>query len=264
MPEAVGVLFRDRDKVAYLLPNDLDLHPGLEIIAESRRGLEVGKVITPQMEVSKRELESPVRPITRVMTDEDRAQDRENQRNNERAFILCEKLINQHGLDMKLIEAEQTFDGNRTFFYFVAEERVDFRVLVRDLAAELESRIQLQQIGIRDAAKKMGGCGGCGQGLCCATWLRAFAPVSIRMAKDQGLPLNPTKLSGVCGRLKCCLRYENKFYRDVSKLYPRIGSQYTTPKGKGKVIDRNVIAGGITVDLPDQGRYTCLCEIEKS
>jgi len=263
MPKVVGVLFPDREQLNYLLCDDLELRPGTEIIGESRRGIEVGKVMTEPLEMPEQDLEQPPRAVIRIMTEEDRAQHRRNQERNREAFLLCERLIIEHNLDMKLIGAEQTFDGSRIFFYFVAEERVDFRALVRDLAAKLKTRIQMQQIGVRDAAKKLGGCGCCGRDLCCATWLTEFAPVSIRMAKDQGLPLNPNKLSGVCGRLKCCLRYENKFYCEVGRLYPRIGSEYVTPKGKGKVIERNLLSGMVTVEIPEQGRYTFFCNVEE-
>lgn len=259
MPQVVGVMFKDRSKVVYYSPGDLALTWGMEVVAESNRGLEVGMVVAGVKLLSEGDIEPPLRAVTRVMTEADRSQHLENERKNRDAFRVCEELIAKHKLSMRLVEADQTFDCNRIFFYFVSEERVDFRNLVKDLAAALKKRIQLQQIGVRDSAKRMGGCGPCGRELCCSTWLRGFDPISIRMAKDQGLPLNPTKLSGVCGRLKCCLRYENKFYQEMNKLFPKLGSQYPTEKGNGRVLERNLLTGHLIVDVPEHGRCVCAC-----
>lgn len=259
MPVVVGVVFNDRTRVSYHDPGELSLRRGTQVVAESNRGVEIGKVLTEPFDLPAEEVEPPIRRLLRIMTEADRQQQSAVVNKGREAYHLCEELIRRQEIEIKLVEAEYTFDLSRIYFYFVAEERIDFRDLVKDLAAVLKKRIQLHQIGVRDTAKRLGGCGACGRELCCSTWLRAFDPISIRLAKEQGLPLNPIKLSGACGRLKCCLRYENVFYKELSKLFPKIGAQFETPHGMGKVVDRNILKGEVVVIVPEQGRYACPC-----
>lgn len=212
MTKVVGIRFKKAGKIYYFLPGGIDLKPSDSVIVETARGMEFGKVVLPLREIPAEEVVSPLKEVLRKATSEDEEQFSNNERKEKEAFQICLTKINAHKLPMKLIDVEYTFDGNKIIFSFTAEGRVDFRELVKDLAAVFRTRIELRQIGVRDEAKMLGGLGSCGRELCCASFLGDFEPVSIRMAKDQNLSLNPTKISGICGRLMCCLKYENGCY----------------------------------------------------
>jgi len=255
MLPVIGVNFRPAGKVYYFDPADLPLKQGDTVIAETQRGVDLGKVKTPVREVPEEQVTPPLRRVVRVATAADLARRDANKERAESALQLCRKRVESRQLPMKLLAGEYAFDGSQVLFYFAAEGRVDFRELVKDLAAVLRTRIQLHQVGARDAAKLMGGIGPCGRGLCCATWLTTFEPISMRMAKEQSLFLNPTKFSGACGKLMCCLRYEYDHYRETKAKLPGIGKEVNTPRGKGKVIGHNVIREWVIVDIPDSGHF---------
>jgi cell fate regulator YaaT (PSP1 superfamily) len=251
--QVVGVNFRRAGKVYYFDPNELPLQQGDQVIAETQRGVDMGDVKTKIKEVDPDHVALPLRKVVRVATSDDLARREANRAREESALTLCRKRVEARRLPMKLLTSEYAFDGSQVVFYFSAEGRIDFRELVKDLASVLRTRIQLHQVGARDAAKLMGGIGPCGRGLCCATWLTSFEPVSMKMAKEQSLFLNPTKFSGVCGKLMCCLRYEYDNYRDTKAKLPAIGAQVATPRGNGKVIGHNVIREWVIVEIPDAG-----------
>ncbi|MGD0152907.1 MAG: stage 0 sporulation family protein [Thermacetogeniaceae bacterium] len=209
----VGIRFRDAGKIYFFKPKQFQLQPKDQVVVETARGIEFGTVVIGERQVAPEETVTPLREVIRKATTEDCAKMEENKRRSKEAFSVCGQKIAEHGLPMKLIDAEFTFDAGKVLFYFTAEGRVDFRELVKDLAAVFRTRIELRQIGVRDEAKLLGGLGPCGRELCCSTWLGDFVPVSIRMAKGQNLSLNPTKISGICGRLMCCLKYEDATYR---------------------------------------------------
>ncbi|TDA68651.1 MAG: stage 0 sporulation family protein [Clostridia bacterium] len=248
MPEVIGVRFRRAGKVYYFDPGDLELVPEERVIVETSRGLECGQVVTGRRQVPEAEIVSPLKPVIRRVNPEDELQLEANAASEKEAFRICQERIAAHGLPMKLIEVECTFDLNKIIFYFSAEGRIDFRQLVRELAAIFHTRIEMRQIGVRDEAKMLGGVGCCGRELCCTTFLDEFDPVSIKMAKEQNLSLNPTKISGVCGRLMCCLRFENETYEDRSQ-YPRCGMGVKTPRGVGVVSGCDVMRERVTVTL---------------
>ncbi len=212
MAKVVGIRFKKAGKIYYFLPGGLDIRPNDNVIVETARGMEFGKVVLPLREIQSEEVVSPLKEVLRKATPEDEELFNNNETKEKEAFKVCVSKIIAHKLPMKLIDVEYTFDGNKIIFSFTAEGRVDFRELVKDLAAVFRTRIELRQIGVRDEAKMLGGLGSCGRELCCASFLGDFEPVSIRMAKDQNLSLNPTKISGICGRLMCCLKYENGCY----------------------------------------------------
>ena len=212
MAKVVGIRFKKAGKIYFFLPGGLDLKPNDHVIVETARGMEYGKVILPLREIPPEDIVSPLKEVLRKATPEDEEAFRNNEKKEKEAFRICLNKISTHKLPMKLIDVEYTFDGNKIIFSFTAEGRVDFRELVKDLAAIFRTRIELRQIGVRDEAKMLGGLGSCGRELCCASFLGDFEPVSIRMAKDQNLSLNPAKISGICGRLMCCLKYENGCY----------------------------------------------------
>ncbi|MCL5057851.1 MAG: stage 0 sporulation family protein [Actinobacteria bacterium] len=247
----VGVRFKKAGKVYYFDPGDMELGVDDDVIVETARGIEYGEVVTGTADVPEEEVVAPLKKVLRKATDEDRRQLRENRDKETRAYHIGLEKITTHGLPMKLVGVEQTFDGNKIIFYFTAEGRIDFRDLVKDLAAVFRTRIELRQIGVRDEAKMMGGLGCCGRELCCSTWLADFASVSIRMAKDQNLSLNPTKISGICGRLMCCLKYENDTYELAREEFPEVGSRVVTPQGEGKVIGINIFKKTISVELKE-------------
>lgn len=251
MPKVVGVRFRKAGKIYYFDPGNLELKPGQEVVVETSRGLELGDVVQESKKVNDDEIVPPLRLVRRVATESDKNKISENKCKEEEAFKVCQEKIEKHGLAMKLVEVEYTFDHNKIIFYFTAENRVDFRELVRDLAAVFRTRIELRQIGVRDEAKIVGGMGPCGRGLCCATFLGSFGPVSIRMAKEQNLSLNPTKISGICGRLMCCLRYEADHYEHARGEFPDTGDRVITPKGDGKVISTNIVKKTVLVELEE-------------
>ena len=245
----IGVRFREAGKVYYFDPNGADLQKGNHVIVETVRGVECGEVVMSNKTIADKDLPEPLKRIIRVATDEDMKIVKENEEKERKAFEICSEKIKLHNLEMKLVNVEYTFDRNKIMFYFTADGRVDFRELVKDLAYIFRTRIELRQIGVRDEAKKTGGMGICGRPFCCNTFLGEFQPVSIKMAKEQGMILNPTKISGTCGRLMCCLKYEQDVYSDLLKITPKIGAIVNTPDGKGNVIDVNLITGMLTVTL---------------
>ena len=250
MTVVTGVKFRNAGKVYYFDPGDhRELKIGDGVIVETARGLEFGTICMEPAEVDNKEVVKPLKSIIRVATEADYVRKEENDNKKEEAMRLCQEKVDLHGLEMKLIDVEYTFDNNKVIFYFTADGRVDFRELVKDLAGVFRMRIELRQVGVRDEAKILGGCGPGGKGLCCATWMSEFQPVSIKMAKTQNLSLNPTKISGICGRLMCCLKYENDTYIDLRKGMPEIGEVVETESGKAKVIDNNLLCGKIRVRL---------------
>ncbi len=250
MLEVVGVRFRRAGKIYYFDPGALELKPGQEVIVETSRGLEFGEVVQKNKEVGTEEVVPPLRLVRRMVATADLQQLAENRQKEMEAEKICLEKIEKHGLEMKLVDVEYTFDRNKIIFYFTADGRIDFRELVKDLAAIFRTRIELRQIGVRDEAKMLGGLGPCGRGLCCATFLEDFGPVSIRMAKEQNLSLNPTKISGICGRLMCCLRYEAEHYESSRGDFPSPGDQVITPRGQGKVVNRNIISKTVLVEMP--------------
>lgn len=241
MADVVGVKFKDVGKMYYFSPGKNRVNVGDHVIVETARGLEFGTVCREQTTVNDSELVAPLKNIIRIATEADQKKHEENLAKKDNALRLCQEKIDAHGLEMKLIDVEYTFDNSKVVFYFTADGRVDFRELVKDLASVFRMRIELHQIGVRDEAKMIGGVGSCGRGLCCSTWLRDFEPVSIKMAKVQNLSLNPTKISGICGRLMCCLKYENDIYNELKKGMPNVGERVKTPDGVGVVTDINIL-----------------------
>ncbi|MGN0694673.1 MAG: stage 0 sporulation family protein [Lentihominibacter sp.] len=241
MIKVVGVKFKDAGKMYYFGPGDSEVKLGDDVIVETARGIEYGNVTMGETEIDESSLVAPLKNIVRKATEEDTQHHKENLAKKEKAMKICHEKIIAHGLEMKLIDAEYTFDNSKVVFYFTADGRVDFRELVKDLASVFRMRIELRQIGVRDEAKMIGGVGNCGRGLCCNTWLSDFEPVSIKMAKLQNLSLNPTKISGICGRLMCCLKYENDLYVEMKKGMPNVGERVRTPDGPGIVTDVNIL-----------------------
>lgn len=233
------------------------MKPGDGVIVETVRGLEFGTVVTEPRARKPEEQDQLLKPVVRKATAEDLERLVELREKERNAFRIGVDKINAHGLPMKLVGVDYTFDANKIIFYFTAEGRVDFRELVRDLAAVFRTRIELRQIGVRDEAKMIGGLGGCGRELCCASWLREFSPVSIRMAKEQNLSLNPAKISGICGRLMCCLKYESEVYEQAKEAYPDVGTRVKTPAGDGKVTGVNIFKNTVTVELKDTKHQQC-------
>lgn len=251
MVKVVGVRFKKAGKVYYFNPGDLVLKLGTPVIVETSRGQEYGEVVMETKDVNETDLVLPLKNVLRVAKEEDCQQVLENRLKEEEAFNTCLEKITKHGLDMKLVDVEYTFDKSKVIFYFTADGRIDFRELVKDLAAIFRTRVELRQIGVRDEAKMIGGLGTCGRMLCCSTFLGDFEPVSIRMAKDQNLSLNPTKISGICGRLMCCLRYESDSYEEAKDVFPKAGDNVVTPVGTGKVQGVNIIKRNVRVEIID-------------
>ena len=242
MKKVIGVRFRTAGKVYYFDPLDLDIKKGSHVIVETARGIEYGTVVGDVKEVEDEKVVAPLKSVLRIATEKDDEQEKKNKEKEKDAFKICLEKIKKHGLEMKLIDAEYTFDNNKVLFYFTADGRVDFRELVKDLASVFKTRIELRQIGVRDETKIRGGRGICGRPLCCHTHQSDFIPVSIKMAKEQNLSLNPTKISGVCGRLMCCLKHEEDTYEEINKRLPNVGDYVTTPDGlKGEVHSVNVL-----------------------
>ena len=231
MTKVVGVRFRNVGKIYYFSPKDYEIKTGDHVIVETARGIEYGKVVLAPREVDEEDVVHPLKEVLRVATKEDDEREAQNRVREREAFKICQKKIREHGLEMKLIDAEYTFDNNKVLFYFTADGRIDFRQLVKDLAAIFKTRIELRQIGVRDETKILGGIGICGRELCCHSHLSEFIPVSIKMAKEQNLSLNPTKISGVCGRLMCCLKNEEEAYEELNSRLPYIGSHVKTAEG---------------------------------
>ena len=249
MTKIVGVRFKEGGKVYYFAPGEHKVSKGEKIVVETARGVEMGEVAVAPCDVDEKEIIAPLKPMLRIATDHDKKQAELNKKKEPEAFRICNEKILKHGLEMKLIKVEYAFDGSKILFYFTSGGRVDFRELVKDLAAVFKTRIELRQIGVRDEAKMLGGLGICGRSLCCASYLSDFQPVSIKMAKEQNLSLNPTKISGSCGRLMCCLKYEQDNYEEMLKITPREGSLVKTPEGKGMVESVSLLKGIIKVKL---------------
>ena len=242
MAKVVGVRFRNVGKIYYFNPKNYKVKPGDHVIVETARGVEYGKVVLAPKDVVDDQVVHPLKEVLRVATKDDDEREKYNRKRERDAFKICQKKIREHGLEMKLIDAEYTFDNNKVLFYFTADGRIDFRQLVKDLASIFKTRIELRQIGVRDETKILGGIGICGRCLCCHTYLSEFAPVSIRMAKEQNLSLNQTKISGVSGRLMCCLKNEQETYEELNRRLPGIGDTVTTPDGiQGNVQSVNVL-----------------------
>ncbi len=252
MVTVVGVKFKTGGKVYYFAPGELELRNGDNVIVETARGIEYGTVAMENRDIEDDQIVSPLKEVIRVATEADNAQLAKNHEKEKEAYRICEEKIAKHGLEMKLVDAEYTFDNNKVLFYFTADGRIDFRELVKDLASVFRTRIELRQIGIRDEAKMIGGLGICGCKLCCNAYMGDFHPVSIKMAKEQGLSLNPTKISGVCGRLMCCLKYEQNCYEELTKVTPNVGAQVKTPGGVGVVQSVSILKGLVKVKL-DKG-----------
>src|SRR5438128_8592293 len=245
----VGIRFRPAGRIYYFDPQGASYSTGQYVIVETSRGVEAGRVVIASKKLTERELSDPLKPVLRLANEDELRMMLSFKTKEKEALVQCAQQVQQHNLPMKLVETEYTFDGSRLTFYFTADERVDFRALVRDLAATFRTRIELRQIGARDQAKLQGGVGPCGKTLCCSSWITDFGVVSIKMAKEQGLPLNPSKISGVCGRLLCCLSYENENYIQAKQLMPQIGTVLNTPSGPGKVVSINVPKDSVEVIL---------------
>ena len=266
METIVGVRFKRAGKIYYFSPGEYHLEKGDHVIVETARGIEYGEVVIPQQEVEDSKIVSPLKTVIRVATEADARKVEENHRKEKEAFGICEKKIAARKLAMHLVNVEYTFDVGKIIFYFTADGRIDFRELVKDLAAVFRTRIELRQIGVRDEAKMLGGIGCCGRPLCCATFLGDFEPVSIKMAKEQNLSLNPTKISGICGRLLCCLKYESDMYcgkcckkRDKKKEHhfvPRPGMKVVTPSGEGMIMSISRREQTVTVEVSPGNRVT--------
>lgn len=249
MVEVVGVRFKNVGKIYYFAPGDFELELGQDVIVETIRGVEFGQVVILHRMVDEKSLTSVLKPIIRIADDLDKKIHDENIERAKDAIDICEIKIKDNGLDMQLIDCEYTFDGQKLIFYFIADGRVDFRNLVKDLAQIFKTRIELRQVGVRDKAKLIEGLGQCGQQTCCSRHLTEFEPVSIKMAKDQGLSLNPTKISGVCGRLMCCLKYEEEVYESHRKELPRVGASVSTKDGRGKVVEQMILEKKLKIKL---------------
>ncbi len=249
MTTVVGVRFKKVGKMYYFDPGEFQLKKNTPVIVETQRGVEYGECVMEPREVDDEKIVPPLRKVVRIATEQDLEILRQNSEKERKAMEICVKKIDEHKLDMKFIDVEYTFDGSKVIFYFTADGRVDFRDLVKDLASVFRTRIELRQIGVRDEAKMLGGLGICGKPFCCSTFLDEFQPVSIKMAKEQSLSLNPTKISGTCGRLMCCLKYEQEAYEQLIKTTPRVDSVVKTPDGEGTVVDVALLRGNLKVRL---------------
>ena len=249
MAEVVGIRFKENGKVYFFDPDGKNLSKGEMVIVETVRGIECGEVSSANHKVNDSEIVHPLKKIVRIANKEDIKILEQNRKKEEDAFAFCQKKVEQIGLDMSLVEVECAFDGSKMIFYFTSDDRVDFRELVKILAGNFRTRIEMRQIGVRDVSKMLGGLGICGRPFCCSQFLDDFHPVSIKMAKEQGLSLNPSKISGTCGRLLCCLKYEQESYEYLSKITPRVGSVVETREGRGVVTDNSLLTGKIKVQL---------------
>ena len=258
MTKVIGVRFKANGKSYYFSPGDLELQQGDYVIVETARGTECGEVAKGPHDVPDSSIVKPLKTVTRMADAVDVRRMQQNRADEKRAFSVCEERIAKHKLDMKLVDVEYTLDRNKILFYFTADGRIDFRDLVKDLAGVFRTRIELRQIGVRDEAKMLGGLGICGRPFCCASFLGEFQPVSIKMAKEQGLSLNPTKISGACGRLMCCLKYEQDAYEDLLRITPKVGAIVQTGEGRGKVTEVNLLTGELKVhlDRAEEGAVT--------
>lgn len=252
MITVVGVRFKKAGKIYYFDPDSLDIKQGDPVIVETARGIEFGEAVVGMKEVHEEDIVAPLKKVLRIANEEDKIKNEDNKAKEKEAFQICLEKIGQHGLPMKLIDVEYTFDNSKIIFYFVADGRIDFRELVKDLASIFRTRIELRQIGVRDESKMVGGLGPCGRSLCCSTFLGDFEPVSIKMAKEQNLSLNPTKISGVCGRLMCCLNYEQSTYEQIRKQMPTVGSVVKTQDGIGEVVENSILLESVKVKITGQ------------
>ena len=249
MATVIGVRFKKAGKVYYFDPSDVWPRPGDNVVVETTRGVELGEVVTGAREVADDQIVAPLKKVVRVATEEDVRRAEYNEKREAEAFRICQEKVAKHKLEMKLVSVEYTFDNSKIIFYFTANGRVDFRELVKDLAGVFKTRIELRQIGVRDEAKMLGGLGSCGRPICCGTFLGDFQPVSIKMAKEQNLSLNPTKISGLCGRLMCCLKYEQDYYSQTLKKLPKVGKDIVTPDGVGVLSEINAIRECVKVRI---------------
>ena len=249
MTEVIGVRFKQVGKIYYFSPNGVQMPVGEKVIVETARGIECGEVALSNREIEDEGIVKPLKTVIRVANKEDLKRIEDNKAKEKKAFRLCLEKIEKHKLEMKLVDVECSFEGNKILFFFTADGRVDFRELVKDLAGQFHTRIELRQIGVRDESKMLGGLGVCGQPFCCSRFLRDFQPVSIKMAKEQGLSLNPTKISGTCGRLMCCLKYEQNAYEDLLRITPRVGAYVSTSEGKGTVTEVSLLTGLVKVRM---------------
>jgi len=249
MAEVVGIRFKENGKVYFFDPDSKEFSKGDMVIVETVRGIECGEVASPNNKVNDSEIVHPLKKVVRVANKEDIKILQQNREKEKEAFSFCQKKVDQLGLDMSLVEVECAFDGSKMLFYFTSDDRVDFRELVKILAGNYRTRIEMRQIGVRDVSKMLGGLGICGRPFCCSQFLNDFHPVSIKMAKEQGLSLNPTKISGTCGRLLCCLKYEQESYEYLAKVTPRVGSIVDTREGRGVVTENSLLTGKIKVQL---------------
>ena len=249
MIKVVGVRFKKAGKIYYFDPVDMNIQKDTYVVVETARGIEFGECVIGIKEISEDDIVAPLKSVLRIATEEDINKHFKNKEKEKDSFDICLKKIQEHNLTMKLIDVEYTFDNNKVIFYFTADGRVDFRELVKDLATIFKTRIELRQIGVRDEAKMLGGLGPCGRPMCCSTFLGDFASVSIKMAKEQNLSLNPTKISGICGRLMCCLNYEQSTYEDIRKRMPKVGSIVKTSEGTGEVFSNNIVKESVKVKL---------------
>lgn len=261
MTRIIGVRFKPTGKVYYFDPQGIEVNRGDYVIVETSRGIEYGQVMYGIKEVEDSVVTKPLKGVLRIATQEDTRKYNENKEKEKQAAKICMDKISEHGLDMKLVEVEYTFDGSKVLFYFTADGRVDFRDLVKDLASVFKTRIELRQIGVRDESKVLGSIGVCGRNLCCSEFLGEFVPVSIKMAKEQGLSLNPTKISGACGRLMCCLKYEQDTYEELNRITPSVGAIVDTPDGKGTIAYVSLLKGKVSVKL-ETGDETMLREFD--
>ncbi len=257
MISIIGVRFKPTGKIYYFDPQGIEVNRGDYVVVETSRGIEYGQVMHGIKEVEDTVVTKPLKGVLRIATDEDTKNYNDNREKEKEAYKICAKKIEEHGLEMKLVEVEYTFDGNKILFYFTADGRVDFRELVKDLASVFRTRIELRQIGVRDESKTLGSIGVCGRNLCCSEFLGEFVPVSIKMAKEQGLSLNPTKISGACGRLMCCLKYEQDTYEELNRNTPSVGTVVDTPEGKGTIAYVSLLKGRVSVRL-EMGDETTL------
>ena len=253
MIKVVGVRFKKAGKIYYFDPTDLNIEKGNYVVVETARGIEFGECVIGIKEVREEDIVAPLKTVIRIASQEDIDKHFDNKAKEEEAFNICFNKIQEHKLTMKLIDVEYTFDNNKVIFYFTADGRVDFRELVKDLATIFKTRIELRQIGVRDEAKMLGGLGPCGRPMCCSSFLGDFTSVSIKMAKEQNLSLNPTKISGICGRLMCCLNYEQSTYEDIRKRMPQVGSIVKTEEGTGEVISNNTVKETVRVKYKRAG-----------
>lgn len=256
MVQIVGIRFKCVGKIYYFDPDGKKITTDMHVIVETARGLEMGEVVIANRSIEEKNVVQPLKKVLRIATEEDFEKVKANKKKEKEAFDICLKKIKEHKLNMKLVEVEYTFDLNKVLFYFTADGRVDFRDLVKDLASVFRTRIELRQIGVRDEAKMLGSYGICGRNLCCSQFLGDFAPVSIKMAKEQGLSLNPTKISGTCGRLMCCLKYEQDAYEDLLKVTPNQGAIVKTPMGTGVVESVNLLKGKLKVNVEGEKEKT--------